>query len=72
MNVVGETSVVGRKDRPSVPGVFLGGLEDRTMTHNVLNLDRMSLMGPWDNQVNRTKGTKPKEFGKNPKSARST
>lgn len=53
-------------------GVCLGGLEGRTMTHNVLSLSRMSLMDLWGNQVNRTKGTKPKEFGKRPKFARST
>lgn len=73
MAVVGkEMSVVGKKDSFSVTGVFLGGLHGGTMTYNVLSLDRMNLMGLWDNQVNRTKDSKPKEFGKNPKSARST
>lgn len=63
MTVVGkEMSVVGRKDSFSVTGVFLGGLQGRTMTYNVL----MNLMGLWDNQVNRTKIANPKSLARTP------
>lgn len=72
--VLGEVGIqecCGERDKCAWD-VFLGRLEGRTMTYSVLSLDRMSLMGLWDNQVNRSKGTKPKEFGKIPQSARPT